>query len=85
MRKEKQDIVTGDILTCDSEGDPVDWEVTCEAGADSSPNEGNNGLIWTSEGDPIERDLTCEDGETTSANEGNNGLICTSEGDPIET
>ena len=52
---------------------------------DSSPNEGNNGLICTSEGDPIERDLTCEEGETTSPNEGNNGLICTSEGDPIET
>ena len=73
MRKEKQDSVTGDILTCTSEGDPEVSVVNCE--------EGETGILTgdiltcTSEGDPVERDLTCEDGETTSANEGNNGLI----------
>ena len=51
------------MILIDSEGDPVEREVTCEAGADSSPNEGNNGLICTSEGDPVEREESCEEGE----------------------
>ena len=56
--------------------------MTCEAGADSSPNEGNNGLICTSEGDPIETEVNCEEGETGSVT--GDILTCTSEGDPVE-
>ena len=47
--------VTGGTLTCTSQGEPVERDVTCDGGEEASPNEGNNGLICTSEGEPVER------------------------------